>query len=514
MIRCGNTLSEKNIRKEHIATLKTAYSSRYLSRFIIKDAYDISDLNKVYPVLFFDTEHVESATIFVNTSIKYRKASLDTKRSALRALGLYFEFNSSTSVIIDDLIILYATSQSFYDALIRGTINDDSMDILWEARSILLANKIINYVEEYLVYSLEELEHLNIHGSNASAKQCYNRLKEYRVLGHLECQKRNLDKLRGQAKYQGESLKLVKREQEQSQKSQIKRFPPNKAIEMITKGCVVSHNPSIPFVDRFNVRNSLVFSMYLYGCARGSEPFHLYCEDIEISKNLDQLNVQLAHPRKAPIIFNGVEMTRAEYLAKAYKLKSRNELGGTFWAGWKELEELDSRTKSTSLIWIAPKEIKQFIIALHKLYIPIRAKRMKSSPFQHPYYFVAEDGSPLKDGAVAKMWKQTCKRIGLTGLAVDGQNRHGARHNIAMLLGELGIPSVVIKTVLHHKSILSQVQYQRVGVKDAQSKINQAFYEIKNGDMNGDKISNEYCYMNSDPEMFFTDVNNLAGVMF
>jgi len=392
-------------------------------------------------------------------------------------------------------------------------MNLELNDFLWPARSVILVNDIIYYAQKYIQYCLDELNILNIHGSSVAAKKCYSKHESYKLFSHLDNQKNNLDALRTAAKYQSPTLNLVKKDKVQRLVKSDKRFPSNKSLEMITTGCLISNNVKISFNKRFNIRNSLLFSMYLFAGLRGSEPLQIYKDDIDISKNLDQLNVQLAHPKYAPIIFQGKKMTRSEYLEKAFKLKPRNELGGTEWAGWKGLEELDPVTKATTIVWIAPLEIKQFMISLHSLYMSIRSEQMKNAPFKHPYYFVAEDGSPLKDSAVSKAWKQACNRVGLTGTASDGQNRHGCRHNIAMLLEELKFPAVVIKTVLHHRCILSQEQYKSLGLKKAQEIINKAFDEVNNGEQDGSKINNEYCKMKTDPKMIFTDLNKIAGIM-
>jgi|GEM_PF-4957274 len=489
------------------------YSSRFLSRFIVKDAFDINDLNKVYPVLFFDTEHIESATLFVNSSKEYKAKAFKTKKTVLRGVGLFLEYCSAVDAVIEDFNALKNVAQCFYDTLIKGTISDESISLLWSPKKKRAANTIIHYIELYLNYCLNELSLINIFGPKFVGNKHYGKYQEYKLLSHLDRTKRNLNRLREDAKYQAVDFKLVKRKNSEKENREVKRFPPEKAFEMISSGCIVSRNSKIPIIKRFNVRNALLFSMYLFAGLRSTESLQLYTDDVEISKNLDQLNVHLAHPEEAPIIYHGEQMTRSEYLARAYRLKPRTELAGTKSAGWKGLEELDATTKSTALIWVAPEEVKLFLISLHTLYMNIRSEWIKNAPYRHPYYFVAEDGSPLKYNAVHKIWKQTCNRVGLTGLRRDGQHIHGARHNIAKILQELKLPTVVIKTVLHHVNILSQEKYKGIDVNEAQIKINLAFNEIVHGKLDGSKIDERNCHMKSDPKMIFTDLRKISGVI-
>lgn len=488
--------------------MSNRFSSRFTSRFVIKDGYGVKQNHKVSPLLFFDGEVVSSAFIFVYDSHYYKNAALSTKRDVLYAIGLFYEFCCNEKVVIDNIVVMRFMLNKFYDTLIRGTLGIEDTELLWSARNVVDANKIIVYVKRYIEYSLRDLTVINIYGSKQENDKVYGAVAEYSMLSHLESQKKNMDALRKSVNYQGINLDFINKERANYSAAINEGFPKEKAFELITKGCLISKNEKIKFKNRFNARNALLFCMYLFGGLRKSEPLHLFIDDLEIGD--DQLNVQLAHPVRAPIIYNGDKKTREEYLWDCFKLKPRTQLSKTEHAGWKNLEELDKHTMSTNVIWVAPNEIKLLIMQLHQLYIEKRYEWIKKSDYKHPYYFVDENGGPLKVIAVDRAWRQACKRINLTGSRKDSENIHGARHMIGKMLKDLGFAPNVIKTVLHHKNIHSQIQYQRIGIKDAQRTINDAFIECNAGRMNGEKISLDYCWPKTDKNLIVTGINEIA----
>lgn len=506
--------------------IHSIFKNRWTSRTQVIIARDSKNRNEPHPILFFDSFEVKSATQWMIERLNERK--LMTKVQALKAVGLFFEYYLASGKAIESFQHLKAILQSYYNARLSGTIRRDEgfTDIhalYWTPVSLRTVNNEVDNIERYLTYCVtkntvisgtcEKERYLLLAITSAHRKaRSFNRSlsAQYGFKSHLKNNYETLKRDRELCIYEDfiPFEGLIDRNRGRTSNvsfSEKKRFLQNNVLDMITSGCRVSRDLNKPFYKQYNVRDMLLFSMYLLGGLRLGEPLHLWTRDIQLNSNGDCLNVYLCHPELSPNVFEGRLMTRDEYLFSQYGLRPRTlRLGEATYVGWKDLAYHDEYGKFAMLIWLAPPVLKKLLVKLHEIYVTtIRPEYMSRSKYNHPYYFVTEEGREMTYHGVRKQWSLAANRIGLRGQRCAGENIHSARHNYAMSLEEMGFDNHVIQSALHHKSPFSQNVYKKPSISSITEKISEAFERIEKGELGAVHIKAEDVRSKIDPQNRF-----------
>ncbi len=483
--------------------------------------------NGTRQLLFVDAKEVSSANAWIFRG-KYKSRKPKTQIAALSAVGLFIEFYlSENSPNLQSFEHLCAFSARFYSARLNGTysssqLSPDKTGLYWSAITTLEADREISYIESFVHFCATKLQMLSFVDidaafisqitksyQNVSSKQSSVRLKNYSMLSHLTRDKEKLSRKRREGYYDNYLPLLSLVERDTSTKRSIANtnpvaFPSNRVLDMIIEGCRISKNINLPYHKQFNVRDQLLFSLYLFGALRGGEPLHIWTRDVSIgAKGLDVL---LWHPEDSGIKDKNEVITRKEFLMRHYGILPRTlrpvKADATY-VGWKSILMTGNESDKlfAPVVWIlTPDEIQQFIVKLTRLYLNIvRPESMSRARHDHPFLFVSEGGEVLTDRAARKQWDAAARRIGLTGRRSLGENRHAARHYCAMQLMEAKLDTTVIQAALHHTSPLSQRIYTRAEYSNASKKIQEAYQRISTGDLRSEYISPAYVKSKIDP---------------
>jgi integrase len=96
----------------------------------------------------------------------------------------------------------------------------------------------------------------------------------------------------------------------------------------------------------------------------------------------------------------------------------------------------------------------------------------------HPFAFVnmrrGEVGTPYKIGQYEKAHAAAVKRIGMQVSKELGTTPHGHRHAYGRRLSNAGIEPVMIKRVMHHASIESQLVYTQPTLEEIHEMLKRA----------------------------------------
>lgn len=216
-------------------------------------------------------------------------------------------------------------------------------------------------------------------------------------------------------------------------------------------------------VDRRVVlRDQLILLLMHGGGLRESETLHLWIEDVFIDPfNPNSVKVRIYHPEdgKAPHNWRGRsgKTTRAAYLKEKYALRSRNDLMGKKYVGWKT-RETDSKDEYLEVHWF-PNIFGEVFAKLWQDYI----RFLTGIERNHPYAFVSfhreHIGNPYTLNAFHYNYCKGLKRIGLKPCKSDGLSPHSHRHSYGRRLRRAGVSEIVIKKCLHHSSLESQLVY-------------------------------------------------------
>lgn len=540
-------------------------------KFEVVPQYILKKFSKapiLIPLLFINGQ-IETSSFYFITEGEYKNKSFETMRQLARSVGLFLEFYMAmpeTEREINTAENYYATilkinqiSENFYEFLKKGSLKlVDDRDILtkppqkwgyngllWKSKSTLQANKIMTNVERYLFFCATKLKYFHIDNEILpsiikATRPYYNAYsslypknygkgynKKYNFLSHLNEQSTHNEKERKIIRYSEPSVeqnpfRIEKEEVQEDNSSPSRCFPDAYIYKMLIDANITKKSRTGPLHEWLNVRNVMLYSAYLFQGRRLSEPLHSWTGDINIVDGFLQWG--FFHPEKAPVPHAGC--TREEYLLSHYgmlpltKLKTRR-------IGWKGIAFNEPEYMVYFSTFLAPESITRTILPIvHRSYIEnVRPKYMAKAQKDHPFYFVTKHGDPLSNRkAVEKIWRTSCRCIGLTGLEKYGQSIHCCRHRIKRLadlifkqdsnrtekvraiLGQISLPdtddmSSAEKTrrLFGHRSIASQNHYGRKGMAEISKNISDAFSMIEKGDLSAKDISNEYIVHPMDP---------------
>ncbi|MDP1688169.1 gamma-mobile-trio recombinase GmtY [Hydrogenophaga sp.] len=238
-------------------------------------------------------------------------------------------------------------------------------------------------------------------------------------------------------------------------------FPAEHLGPLLMQGFIAPGKQKSPRVEeRLNLRNILITLLMHCGGLRVSEPFHLWCHDVQD----DPLQpgcawVRVFHPRlgTAPRDWQPAKgrMIRGIYLQGKHAMLPRNEYSkrDQLHAGWKG-NLLESKDHCVDVYWFPAEAGRLF----WKLWILYMAQRSQLE-CDHPFAFVTQSGKPYAIRDFTEAHGSAVLRIGLTPSKALGTTCHGHRHAYGQALRDAGLDPIEIKKALHHKSLGSQAVY-------------------------------------------------------
>ena len=366
--------------------------------------------------------------------------------------------------------------REFSNALFTGTIDDDGRDpstLRWKPRKQADAKFIISLITHYTDYLSEIKEdknlQLNPFRDASSFEQrlnwaAYYQKKDRAFLSHLWCHPEANRKIRSVNRHNTAMSPGIY--------DTAKAFPEDRINDLLYQGFVLPGKDHCKIThERLNLRNVLVTILMYYGGLRISEVCHIYVQDIaEFAKGKIHQIVKVYHPSEGISPCND-RITRSEYLKKYFSLKPRNEypISSKRFAGWKQPMLTNSKDKFFTVEFFPASSREQFFL-LWKLYI----KYQRVSPetgYEHPYAFTSKNGTPCSIKSYSASRKRAVERIGLAYSKEACTTDHADRHRYGQNLSESGVPPIVIKTAMHHKSVESQQIYTQPTEKEVRHQI-------------------------------------------
>ncbi|WHA43255.1 site-specific integrase [Agrobacterium larrymoorei] len=218
----------------------------------------------------------------------------------------------------------------------------------------------------------------------------------------------------------------------------------------------------------------LIAFFLFYGGVRTSEPFHLFCSDVQFVAQTPV--VYLHHPEEGLLQYGADLITRKDYL-QHFQRTSRTMSDGRDEAGWKSVRNDD---EGDPIYWLPVDGLMGILGKLLKWYLhDIRPALMMRRPARlgdHPFLFVSSGRTGTVNGgdvgdlytpsAFRSAWKAAVRRIARrypeSGLKYGkrfGTSPHGARHFYGRFLRTIGISGEVIRVCMHHKHPDSHLRY-------------------------------------------------------
>lgn len=218
-----------------------------------------------------------------------------------------------------------------------------------------------------------------------------------------------------------------------------------------------------------NPRDKLAFALLAYGGRRESELLHLFATDI--AARGAELAVHLRHPARAPMTWKNhaskiVSGERREYLKSIFGLLPRTEHGANPSAvGWKGIKFDDESELRSELYWIGDRG--SYLLDLHRTYL--HSVRAMVPRRHHPYYFVSEDGEPLKVSAFENQFRLACRRLERKhGISLRGFGPHSLRHFYGFYCVDvLNLDLLLVQKFLGHADPSSTAIYAHISLATA-----------------------------------------------
>lgn len=217
-----------------------------------------------------------------------------------------------------------------------------------------------------------------------------------------------------------------------------------------------------------SVRDKIFLLMLAYGGRRQCEVNQLFVNDIEPTNG--RLGVQLAHPSTSSMSWinkagKKTTGTRAGFLQTMYGLKPRIDLGSKPTnVGWKGMK-FDDVQNQKSYMWFIREEVEKYLLVLHMQYM----RETRSAYTHHPYYFVDQNGEPLKLKSMQKQINAACKRLEKKyGICLDGLKGHSLRHHYGFYCADvLKLDLLMIRKYMGHKQLSSTAIYTHISPEKA-----------------------------------------------
>ncbi|PPD31934.1 MAG: hypothetical protein CTY19_12290 [Methylomonas sp.] len=453
----------------------------------------------------------------------------DKQREALAAVGKLFTFHAAigspefvSAQSVDRLL------RAFYSALWNGTYEKtedsyaDETHLWWPLiRSETAIHFVRNAVEAFVEYCHANLRHFVFTAEDQKGfinsvliarqhERTYHNTSPYHFFRHLAKQTA-LPRIDTTRRYsQLAELGCVR-----PRVKPVKKFLITDVWPLILDGTKDQRITSeVLYHEQYDVRDQLMFMFILFGGIRVGALCNLFLTDV-LPKKDQTLQVRLAHPEKAIdiITFQGKPkgIRRQEYLWENYRLLPRPQQSGKNFAGNKYLTYDENTNFDTFLVFAAMRQALTFMFSVYQRYVTyVRPVLIAKSPTPHPYFFVNDDGLPIKTRNVRDHWQKACQKIGLSGQQSDGQSPHSGRHfAINFIKNDLKLDTASVMEFAKHSDPLSQLVYTAKSAEEVQSQINTAMRNLHAGEVSADKIKLFETFSQIDPMHLFMTENDL-----
>lgn len=399
--------------------------------------------------------------------------SLAWKKKLNLAVSLFLDYWEANS----DTLFGYRLFDGFAHRLHTGTFNTEtSLDpsgLCWLPRKTQYANELIEMLSTFFDWWAKENPAVNHPNPKvmATAKQqniqlAANEFRRQRsLLGHLW---KKPDVLSRRHRKKG-AIKVVS--------SDPPRFPDSRFEELLLKGFKVG--------GKLNYRDILITLLLNKGGFRGSEPMHLWVEDVfPDPQQSNSAMVLIYHPTlgAAPATWTYPDGrkrkgNRQEYLAEKFGIPPRTQVLGKKNAGWKN-PTLDDEAFCMRAFWFEP-VYGEWFLHFWDLYM----RQLAGIPREHPYAFVNTDRAPLGHiysmAQYSKSHAAAVSRIGMTVGKGFGTTPHGHRHAFGWRTKQGGLSEIETQRMMHHRSPESQKVYTQPSQLDIRAATQLAYERLK-----------------------------------
>lgn len=399
--------------------------------------------------------------------------SLAWKKKLVLAVTLFLEYWEANA----DMPFGYHLFNGFATRLHTGTFNAetaiDPSGLCWQPRQTAYANELIELLSSFFDWWAKEnpqKEHPNpMVAGNAQQRNIQLAAIEFRrqrsLLGHLWTPPN------------GKTRRHLKTAAPKVFAADPPRFPDSRFEELLLKGFKVG--------GKLDYRGILITLLLNKGGFRGSEPMHLWVEDVfPDPEEPTSATVLIYHPTlgEAPSTWRYPDGrkrkgTRQQYLAERFGISPRTLLLGKKRAGWKN-PTLDEKSLCMRAFWFEPM-YGEWFMHFWDLYM----RELAGVTRNHPFAFVNLNQEPL--GAIYTMAQYNkahaaaVRRIGMPVSKAMGTTPHGHRHAFGWRTKQGGMREIEIQRMMHHRSPESQKIYTQPSQKDVRDAVRLSYERLQ-----------------------------------
>jgi integrase len=453
----------------------------------------------------------------------------DQQREALAAIGKLFTFHAAMgSPEFASAQGVTRLLRAFYAALWNGTYEKtddayhDETQLWWPfIRSETAIHFVRNAVEAFVEYCHANLRHFVFTAEDQKGfinsvliarqhERTYHNTSPYHFFRHIVKQPSSyrIDTSRRNTLYAELTCSRPR-------VKPVKKFNIEHIWPLILQGTQDQRiTASKPYHQQYDVRDQLMFMFILFGGIRVGALCNLFATDV-LPKRNQTLQVRLAHPENAidNISFQGKPkgIRRQEYLWEQYRLLPRTQQSGKNFAANKYLTYDENNNWDTFLVFAAMPQALAFMFSVYQRYVTyVLPALIAKAPSPHPYFFVNDDGLPIKARNVRDHWQKACQKIGLSGQQSDGQSPHSGRHfAINFIKSDLKLDTASVMEFAKHSDPLSQLVYTAKSADEVQTQINRAMSNLHAGEVSPDNIRLFETFSQIDPMHLFMTDNDL-----
>lgn len=451
------------------------------------------------PVVFIPGEG------YLMTHLKYlvkkRSKSKSWKDKEIQAIKLLIQFVTANKDCFETQQQMF---EEFSNSLHTGTFNSEGEDesgLRWEAKETTLANSLIDHITKFSDFLFKEsggeTELLNQYREATGAERILNLAAYY----HRKT-KAFLSHAFNDKKYRKENVSRNVRARKGLSAPQADEsvcFPEDLISNLLWQGFIKrGTSPIDPIHERYKLAPLLITMLMHYGGIRQCEALHIYVEDIQ-KDPLGRIVIRIYHPIQglAPEHYRNLttsnkRATRKEYLMKQFGLEDRRtSTKKSYHAGWKDPALADNKHKFF-FVYFCPTEIGELFYGLLSIYIrQQRVMRLENDSDTHPFLFTNQFGDPLSMKSFTEFHDTAVMKLGLKPMREDGLSGHPHRHAYKKRLEQLKTSAVLIKELMHHKSIISQESYGKATNTEIYDALSNAFPLSKQENHMVKKVSSE-----------------------
>lgn len=403
--------------------------------------------------------------------VVFRFRSQSWINRSLFSVRLLIDYIDANKTVFDKPRDLF---REFANCLYTGTVGEnytDQSELFWKPRKVEDANSLIRYLSHYTDWLANQNDDLSLQlnpfrEATKFEQQlnwaAYHQRKHRSFYSHLW---NKSDASVGASRVRTVQSRCAP--YTQTSFTSAKAFPQERINSLLFNGFVLPGKESCTeFNEKLNLRDVLITLLMHFGGLRISEAIQLYVVDIACLDNSDRTHVVKVHDPAYGVSPKDIKETRREYLWKYFQLRPRNEYptSSKHFAGWKKPLLTNSSGKFFTVEFF-PSNAGELFFDFWRLYL-LHQRKHESASATHPYAFTSRDGSPLSIKSYTAARKRAVKRIGLEFSKEACTTAHADRHSYGQRLAACGVPPLVIRTAMHHKSIESQATYTQPSEKD------------------------------------------------